>query len=81
MNPNKKKVKPIMQCEIIREKCIACGLCQIYAPTIFDYTDDGVVMFKDKLSNQHQETIPITYQQQAINACHQCPVRAILIDK
>ena len=29
------------RCKIIPERCIACGLCAIYAPEIFDYDEDG----------------------------------------
>ena len=28
-----------MQSRLVPEKCIACGLCQVYAPNIFDYDD------------------------------------------
>ncbi|MBN2904598.1 MAG: ferredoxin, partial [Enterococcus sp.] len=33
------------RCKIIPERCIACGLCAIYAPEIFDYDEDGIVLF------------------------------------
>lgn len=37
-----------MQSRLVPEKCIACGLCQVYAPNIFDYDDHGIVLFKDE---------------------------------
>ena len=35
-----------MQSRLVPEKCIACGLCQVYAPNIFDYDDHGIVLLK-----------------------------------
>ncbi|WP_369676618.1 ferredoxin, partial [Enterococcus faecium] len=36
-----------MKIQLIPEKCIACGLCQTYSD-IFDYDDDGIVIFSEK---------------------------------
>ena len=36
------------RCEIIPEQCIACGLCALYAPDIFDYDEEGIVLFKQE---------------------------------
>lgn len=67
-----------MLCKIIPEKCIACGLCQVYAPEIFDYNDDGIVILK----NDHQalhEFVPESERNNALTAYRKCPVRAIEI--
>ena len=32
-------------CKLVPERCIACGLCQIEAPDIFDYDEEGIVLF------------------------------------
>jgi len=34
-----------MRVKIISERCIACGLCHLEAPHIFDYDDAGIVRF------------------------------------
>lgn len=31
---------------VISEKCIACGLCQLKAPQLFDYDADGIAYVK-----------------------------------
>lgn len=69
-----------MECEIIPEKCIACGLCQVYAPDVFDYTEEGIVLFKNKpealsiiVDNQNTEAVTTAYRK--------CPVHAIELAK
>ncbi|MBL1228601.1 ferredoxin [Enterococcus sp. BWB1-3] len=72
-----------MKCRIIPDKCIACGLCQVYAPSIFDYTEEGIILFKNEpqqleinVSNTDQATLDAV-----IKAYRKCPVRAIEIEK
>lgn len=67
-----------MLCKIIPEKCIACGLCQVYAPEIFDYNDDGIVIFKND-REAIQEFVSGNEQDNALIAYRKCPVRAIEI--
>jgi len=67
-----------MLCKIIPEKCIACGLCQVYAPEIFDYNDDGIVILKND-SEAYQEFVPESQQANALTAYRKCLVRAIEI--
>ncbi|MBO0469282.1 ferredoxin [Enterococcus sp. DIV0242_7C1] len=67
-----------MLCKIIPDKCIACGLCQIYAPEIFDYDDDGIVLLNHDHSAQ-QEMISENEQSNVLTAYRKCPVRAIEI--
>lgn len=69
-----------MFCKIIPKKCIACGLCQIYAPDIFDYNSEGIVLFKEQtevltaiIPNQEIENLLLAYRK--------CPVHAIEIEK
>lgn len=69
-----------MLCKIIPEKCIACGLCQVYAPEIFDYTNEGIVLLKNDPAAL-KEFIPETEQDNTLLAYRKCPVRAIEIDK
>ncbi len=68
-----------MLCQIVPEKCIACGLCQIYAPTVFDYTDDGLVFFKEEPLSKE-----IIVKEEQLETClkayQKCPTRAILLD-
>ena len=64
-----------MKIQLIPEKCIACGLCQTYS-TIFDYDDDGIVIFADhsKLEGQFPDDPNI------LLAAKSCPTKAILAD-
>jgi ferredoxin len=66
-----------MKCEIIPERCIACGLCQTIAPEIFDYTDDGLVLFVGEPEANH-EFIPEDQQEAVIQSAKRCPSHAIL---
>lgn len=68
-----------MLCKIIQKKCIACGLCQVYAPNFFDYNDEGIVIFKN---NPTIEELPVSSNenQEVQIAYRKCPVRAIEIN-
>ncbi|AYW44644.1 ferredoxin [Tetragenococcus koreensis] len=67
-------------CKIVPERCIACGLCALYAPEIFDYDDNGIVLFAQE-PEANQQFIPAKDQGAVIEAYKQCPVRAILLEK
>ncbi|MDR2833724.1 MAG: ferredoxin [Streptococcaceae bacterium] len=60
--------------KIIPEKCIACGLCAVYAPETFDYDDEGIVLLK-KHTTLSLETNELTSN--VIQAYRKCPVAAI----
>lgn len=67
-------------CKIKPELCIACGLCAIYAPTIFDYDEDGILLFKEEPVARQQFIRP--EQQAALRkAAGKCPIRAILLEQ
>lgn len=66
-------------CKLEPERCIACGLCSVYAPEIFDYTEEGIVLFKQE-PEAHQQFIHANQQQEVITAYQKCPTRAILIE-
>jgi ferredoxin len=57
-----------MKIKIIPEQCIACGLCHLHAPEVFDYHDDGIVKFygKDSLIEEYPETDGL---KTAVKAC------------
>ncbi|OTN77128.1 ferredoxin [Enterococcus sp. 8G7_MSG3316] len=68
------------RCKIVPERCIACGLCALYAPNIFDYDEDGIVLFAQEptarqqfIIDEEQETVQTAYRK--------CPTRAILLEK
>ena len=65
------------RCKIVPERCIACGLCAIYAPEIFDYDEDGIVLF----AQERQQFIIEDQQEKVKTAYRKCPTRAILIEK
>lgn len=66
--------------KLLPEKCIACGLCQVLAPDIFDYTDDGIVIFAEA-PDKRELSIGKTFIDQSMAAYKQCPTRAIVIPK
>ncbi|MBO0428187.1 ferredoxin [Vagococcus fluvialis] len=68
-----------MLCRIIPKKCIACGLCQIKAPEIFDYYDDGIVKLVD--SEEKEFLISDEVPDDLLKAYKVCPTRAIVIEK
>lgn len=69
-----------MKCQLIKENCIACGLCQLYAPEIFDYNDfNSIVQFK---GFPEENSVFFEEQDEAIiEAYHHCPTRAIRLIK
>ena len=67
-------------CKIIPERCIACGLCAVYAPETFDYDDEGIVLFAQDPS-AHQQFISEENANQVLLAYQKCPTRAIVIEK
>ncbi len=68
-----------MLCKIIPNKCIACGICQIKAPNVFDYHDNGIVVFVD--SNEENIDIPEDIPIDILEAYKACPTRAIILEK
>ena len=64
--------------EIIPENCIACGLCALYAPDLFDYDNDGIVIFVDSPENTIQVK---TLTEDVIKAYRKCPSKAIRLTK
>lgn len=69
-----------MHCQIIPEKCIACGLCQVYAPEIFEYDNEGIVLLKQEINKLEQKIMPEQIENVLI-AYRKCPVRAIELVK
>ncbi len=66
-------------CKIVPERCIACGLCAVYAPEIFDYDEEGIVLFAQE-PEAHQQFVLEEQQASVLNAYKKCPVRAILLE-
>ncbi|MGO2695392.1 MAG: ferredoxin [Bavariicoccus seileri] len=65
-----------MYCKVNQTECIACGICQLAAPNLFDYTNEGIAYFvPDNNSGRHplnpQELIKMKI------AYHKCPTGAI----
>lgn len=55
------------------ERCIACGLCQVKAPQLFDYTNDGIAFY----TQDAQKPVPDEWLAQYRQAYAHCPTRAI----
>lgn len=65
-----------MKITLYPEKCIACGLCQTISP-VFDYDDDGIVLFAD---SPKDTSIEVANQQDTLLAAKSCPTKAISVD-
>ncbi|MGX7329232.1 ferredoxin [Enterococcus bulliens] len=66
-------------CTLIPERCIACGLCAVYAPQVFDYDEEGIVLFKEE-PHAKKQFIPTDESTSVLKAYQKCPVRAIVIE-
>ena len=56
-------------CKLVPERCIACGLCQIEAPDIFDYDEEGIVLFAQE-PEAHQQFVSQT-DEEAVRKAYQ----------
>ncbi len=65
MEPKKPKV--------IKDLCIACGLCNAMVPNVFDWDDDGKM--KAIVS-----TVPTGQEEDVEDAKISCPTAAITVD-
>lgn len=70
----------VLRCQILPEKCIACGLCQLLAPEIFDYQDDGIVIFAHDHELRQLEILD-SQKEAVIQAYRKCPPRAIQLQE
>ena len=69
-----------MKIKIIPEKCIACGLCHLHAPEIFDYDDDGIVKFQDS-DLLKQEWPDSSAARQAVKNCPTGALKILTFDE
>ncbi|WP_274661638.1 ferredoxin [Enterococcus lactis] len=60
-------------CKLVPERCIACGLCQIEAPDIFDYDEEGIVLFAQE-PEAHQQFVMPEEEAYVRKAYQKCPV-------
>ncbi len=58
-----------MKVEIIREGCIACGLCVSICPDVFTIADDGLAEAIEMPEKQHNSAVK--------EAAESCPVNVI----
>ncbi|MCD2255217.1 ferredoxin [Agrilactobacillus fermenti] len=61
---------------VARPECIACGICQLQAPDIFDYDNEGIAYSKLD-QNKGQRAIPNELMSQFKQAYQKCPTGAI----
>ncbi|WP_107995379.1 ferredoxin [Trichococcus paludicola] len=63
--------------KVNQDNCIACGLCQIISPALFDYTSEGIA-FSIMDSNTGKAPIPTEHFDAFLDAYRKCPTGAIL---
>lgn len=63
--------------KVNQDSCIACGLCQIISPALFDYTSEGIAFTKVDL-NAGDVPIPDEHFHSFLAAYRKCPTGAIL---
>lgn len=63
--------------KINQENCIACGLCQIISPALFDFTPDGIAFTR---KDDNKGITPVSSEEMDVfrKAYQQCPTGAIL---
>ncbi|MDR3156650.1 MAG: ferredoxin [Lactobacillales bacterium] len=62
---------------IYPDRCIACGLCNIYNPEIFNYHDTGIIKFTT--TSQNQLIIEKKHTEKVLFISHKCPAHAIIL--
>lgn len=63
--------------KINKEKCIACGLCQLYAPTLYEYDQNGIAYTNQ--DNNNGITPVQDYEVEGFRRAYTaCPTGAIL---
>lgn len=65
---------------IIPEQCIACGICQLKAPELFEYDDEGIAYFRNQV-NPYQLDLSEHNLPDFREALTHCPTGAIKHDK
>ncbi len=61
-----------------KDTCIACGACNLAAPDIYDYDDEGLAyVVLDE--NEGTMEVPIVYEEDLIEAHLGCPTDSIKI--
>lgn len=65
-----------MYTKVVPDECIACGLCQLKAPDIFEYDEDGVAYVKLD-NNLGNKKLPLPLLAQFKDAYTACPTGAI----
>ncbi|MFC6314913.1 ferredoxin [Lapidilactobacillus achengensis] len=62
---------------VVPAQCIACGLCQLKAPELFAYDEEGIAYVKID-NNQGTTPLPLPLQAQFKAAYTNCPTGAII---
>lgn len=65
---------PVMTVKVDKGACIGCGLCSSICPSVFQIDDDG-------LASVYANPVPEADTESVQEACDNCPVGAIYIEK
>lgn len=68
---------PCMYGKVDQERCIACGICQLKAPALFDY-DDEAIAYMTHDANSGTQPIPEAQLAAFRDAYTHCPTGAIV---
>ncbi len=62
-----------MKVRIIREECIACGVCAGIAPEVFTMGEDSAEVESEDVPTEHEEAVR--------EAAESCPTEAIMVEE
>lgn len=62
-----------MKVSIIKDKCIACGVCADIAPEVFTMGDDSAEVISEDVPPEHEEAVR--------EAAESCPAEAIVVEE
>lgn len=63
---------------IEKETCIACGVCGVTAPALFDYDEEGLAYGK-RDNNSGEKAVPASEEEDLLDAKEGCPTESVQV--